>query len=72
MNYYELLSDINFVWGIDQTVKNLAVASKGNTYYMWFAVDSKLNTWKKSDIIFGNMADEPGAGHGDDLCYLFR
>lgn len=71
-NYYEFLSDVNFVWGIDQTVKNLASVSMGTTYYMRFEVDSKLNAWKKTDILFGNMADESGAGHGDDLCYLFR
>lgn len=33
-----------------------------------FSVDSKLNVFKKS-FGGGNM---PGAGHGDDQCYIFR
>lgn len=31
--YFDLLSDINFVWGIDRSVKTLAANSKGKTFY---------------------------------------
>lgn len=70
--YYDFLNDINFIYGIDHSVKCLSTNSIGKTFYTWFAVDSVLNAWKKTDILFGHMFDEPGAGHGDDLCYLFR
>lgn len=36
LKYYEFLSDINFFWGIDQSVKHLAASSKGKTFYMWY------------------------------------
>lgn len=44
-------------------------------YFNRFAVDSKLNVWKNTDLDLlkiGEIFKVPGAAHGDDLCYLFR
>lgn len=34
-NYYDYLSDVNFVLGSDRTVKLHAEHVKGNTFYAW-------------------------------------
>lgn len=34
-----------------------------------FSVDSKLNAIKRWN---DDGTDPPGAGHADDLCYIFR
>ncbi|XP_055310975.1 juvenile hormone esterase-like [Sitodiplosis mosellana] len=67
--YAELLSDLNFRYGIDKAVKTHAAKSKGKTYYSWFSVDSKLNAFKSQNP---DSAKLPGASHAEDLFYLFR
>lgn len=45
LKYYEFLSDINFFWGIDQSVKHLAASSKGKTFYMWYGTFDSIWGW---------------------------
>lgn len=34
--YIELLSDVNFGYGIDKAVRASATKAKGKTYYCWY------------------------------------
>lgn len=38
MAYIEMMGDINMFLGVDQAVKKLTAASKGNIYYMLYVV----------------------------------
>ncbi|XP_055308325.1 esterase B1-like [Sitodiplosis mosellana] len=67
--YVELLSDVNFGYGIYKAVRTFASKSTGKTYYYWFSVDSKLSTFIPRSADVANIT---GASHGDDLFYLFR
>lgn len=72
-DYFKFTSDINWVYVVDQSVRNMSKILNGKAYYAWFAVDSTLNVWKKLNPPFpAEMANASGAGHGDDMCYLFR
>lgn len=70
---FDLMSDLNFIFGIAKSAKYLSKHSMGKTFYMLFSVDSKLNVWKNLNIFKrGETYILPGAAHADDLCYLFR
>lgn len=70
---FNLMSDFNFVHGIVKSTKSSAKYSSGKTFYLLFAVDSKLNVFKNFELIKrGELSIQNGAAHGDDLCYLFR
>ncbi|XP_055306845.1 uncharacterized protein LOC129571106 [Sitodiplosis mosellana] len=67
--YVDLLSDINFGYEIDKTVKTHAAKSNGRTFYAVFSMDSKLNVLKRQNP---EVANVPGASHYDEVHYLFR
>ncbi|KAJ6641686.1 Thimet oligopeptidase [Pseudolycoriella hygida] len=66
--YNDLLSDLFFVYGIDQSVKGHAKNANAKSYYYRFSVDANLNAFKS----MLNTKSLSGASHGDELCYLFR
>lgn len=71
--FFDLMSDLNFVWGIAKSAKYLVKYSMGKTFYLLFSVTSKLNKWKNLNLF--NRSEsfvQPGAAHSDDICYLFR
>lgn len=70
---FDLMSDFNFLWGISQSIKHTAKHSMGKTFYTLFSVDSKLNVWKNLNLYKrGETFIQSGAGHLDELCYVFR
>lgn len=66
--YIDLLSDVNFAYGINKAVQQHAMKTNSKAYYIRFSVDSKLSVMKNA-LGGGNIA---GASHGDDICHVFR
>ncbi|XP_055301656.1 esterase B1-like [Sitodiplosis mosellana] len=67
--YISLLSDVFFAYGVDKGAKLHAKKSAAKTFYYRFSVDSKFNAIKRWH---GGGPGFAGAGHADDLCYIFR
>lgn len=67
-DYFKFTSDLNWVYVVDQSVRNVSKILKGKAYYAFFAVDSILNVWKKLKPPFpAELANATGAAHGDDV-----
>lgn len=64
----DLISDILFNYNIDYAVKAHSMNRNSKTFYYRFSVNEKLNFLK----ILSNTTSFPGAGHFDEICYLFR
>lgn len=64
----DLISDILFNYNIDYSAKAHSRNLNSKTFYYKFSVDDELNVLK----ILTNSTSFPGAGHFDEICYLFR
>uniref|UniRef100_A0A1B0CQE7 Carboxylesterase type B domain-containing protein n=2 Tax=Lutzomyia longipalpis TaxID=7200 RepID=A0A1B0CQE7_LUTLO len=61
------LTDLMFVWGVDQTARMHAARQSQPVYYYRFSFDGTLNMFKRLLL----LTAYPGAVHADDLFYLF-
>ncbi|XP_031636635.1 esterase B1-like isoform X2 [Contarinia nasturtii] len=67
--YLELFSDVYYGYGIDKSAKLHAAKSSADAFLYQFSVKSILNL--STRINPNANLTVYGAGHGDDLCYIF-
>jgi len=67
--YIDFISDLNFAYGIDKAARQQAAQTNRNTFFYRFSVDSKLTISKRLNP---EVHQVNGAGHGNELCYMFR
>lgn len=67
LQFNNLFSDTVFAYPADRAAKSNSLREHVKTYYYRFGVVDSLNLAKKaSQIIIG------GAGHNDEICYIFK
>lgn len=71
IKFNDLMSDIWFVYGTDQSVKSQIKRTTGNVFYYLFSLDTRLGLLKLGFPMFPQL-DFTAASHGDDLFYVFN
>lgn len=63
-----MLTDLNFEYGINEAAEKHAAKSAGKSYFYRNSIDSILNT----QTVGTGAPNLKGAGHADEICYIFR
>lgn len=70
MRFNDLISDIWFIYGVDQSVKSLTKQTTGNVFYYKFSLKSNFGM-VNSQFFFVPPENFSATSHVDDLFYLW-